>query len=108
MTLYAKINLENIVENIIVADDDFVKTLSSTYVKVDETTRHAVIGSFYNKSLNKFIDPKPYPSWELNELSEWQSPIGSKPTDGNYSWNEEELTWNKLDLIDIELPINLS
>lgn len=107
MTLYAKINENDVVENIIVAEDDFIKTLSSTYIKIDSTTGDAVIGSSYNKVASKFISPKPYASWTLNSLNEWESPAGARPTDGNYAWDEENLVWQKLELISIDLPIDI-
>jgi hypothetical protein len=42
---------------------------------------------------NRFVVPKPYPSWVLNvETYEWESPVGS-PVEPNSVWDEETLSW---------------
>ena len=50
---------------------------------------YAGIGFEYNKELDAFISPKPYPSWVLNEdAGHYEAPI-AYPNDGMYDWNEE-------------------
>ena len=46
----------------------------------------------YNKELDAFIPPKPYPSWILNnETALWEAP---KPQpEGIYTWNEDSQEW---------------
>jgi hypothetical protein len=96
MSKYAKINSENIVENVIVCEDSQIGTQSGDHIKVTDITRDAVLGGSYDSINNKFINLKPYQSWVLGEDFNWQSPIGAKPEDGDYEWNEEDASWVKL------------
>lgn len=91
----AKINSENIVENIIVCDQYYVPL--DNEIECNETTGIAVIGGTYNKSINKFISPKPYESWVLDSDGyTWKSLI-EKPIDGfKYWWNEDDSVWVKV------------
>ena len=54
-------------------------------------------GFLYDSIRDAFIEPKPYPSWLLNENTcKWECPIPI-PTDGQlYDWNEELQQWEKL------------
>ena len=93
MSIYAKINSENIVENVIVCEDNQVESLSGSYIKVSDLTNQPLIGYPYNSQKNKFESPKPYDSWILNEETlVWQSPKGAKP-EGFYRWEEESQEW---------------
>ena len=59
----------------------------------------AGIGYSYNSSKNKFISPKPYPSWSLNASDDWAAPvtypnsveISSKTV--YVSWDEANQKW---------------
>ena len=55
---------------------------------------YGCVGYTYDYVLDAFIEPKPFPSWILNdETCEWQSPV-AYPTDGGpYTWDEETLSW---------------
>jgi hypothetical protein len=46
-----------------------------------------------------FYSPQPYPSWTKDEATYlWNAPV-AMPTDGKaYSWNEETLSWDELEL----------
>ena len=59
--------------------------------------RYAGIGYTYNETLDAFITPKPFPSWNLNtETCDWQAPV-PMPDDGKrYRWNEETGSWVEL------------
>ena len=92
MSIYAKINTENIVENIIVCDEDNINTQQGKHVKVTDLTKIAGPGYFYNSENNKFIAPKPFDSWTLNENFDWVSPVGDSPS-GMHVWNEESQEW---------------
>ena len=61
--------------------------------------QYAGIGFTYDSSKNKFISPKPYPSWSLDSNDDWQAPV-TKPTvteiDSNIvytSWDEDNQKW---------------
>lgn len=58
--------------------------------------RFAGIGMTYDEFRDAFIQPKPFESWFLDELScSWKAPV-EKPTDGKrYIWNEETLSWDE-------------
>ena len=60
---------------------------------------YAGIGYYYDSIRDAFIPPKPFPSWELNEEScLWDSPI-PYPNDGKrYTWNEDILNWQEINL----------
>lgn len=59
----------------------------------------AGIGYSYDSSKNKFISPKPYPSWSLNASDDWAAPvtypnsveISSKTV--YVSWDEANQKW---------------
>lgn len=90
---YAKINKDNIVENVIICEDSQVSSLDGSYVKITDSTNNAYVGEIYNVEKNKFVQPKPpYDSWILNEDLFWESPAGPKP-DHNYDWNEDSQEW---------------
>tara|TARA_R100001086_G_scaffold249446_1_gene189207 strand:+ start:231 stop:608 length:378 start_codon:yes stop_codon:yes gene_type:complete len=55
---------------------------------------YATIGGKYDAQRDAFVDPKPFPSWILNETTcIWEAPV-EKPDDGKrYEWNEETQQW---------------
>ena len=55
---------------------------------------YAGIGFRYDKELDAFIPPQPYPSWKLNnDTCLWESPIPYPQDDKQYLWNEAEQEW---------------
>ena len=60
---------------------------------------YAGIGYYYDSIRDAFIPPKPFPSWTLNEEScLWDSPV-PYPSDGKmYTWNEDILNWQEINL----------
>jgi hypothetical protein len=93
MSRYAKINSDNIVENIIVCDDSVVSVLDGTYIKVTESTRDAEIGRTYNPEHNKFIAKKLWDSWVFNEEKlQYEAPV-QKPSSGEWVWKEDTTEW---------------
>lgn len=90
--IYAKLNgLE--VENIIIAEDALIAYQNGYHIKVTELTGNPVIGGTFDQVNNKFIDPKPYDSWVLNEDFKWESPAGENPDRLINIWDEESLSW---------------
>jgi len=92
MSKYAKINSENIVENIIECEDSQIVLLEGNFVKISNDTNEAFIGGQYVMEKNKFIENIPYPSWTLNENTLKYDPPVEKP-DGNFHWNEDAMNW---------------
>lgn len=94
MSIYAKVNSENIVENVIVADSSYVSTQEGRWIEVTESTRTASAGCLYSIESNKFIHEKPFESWILDDTTlDWVSPAGPRPSTGYWNWNEEDQEW---------------
>ena len=108
MAHYAKIDENNIVTEIIVADQEYVDTLEGTWIQTSYNTHNgehvlggtpirknfAGVGSTYDAEKDAFIPQKGYASWILNEETcQWEAPT-PYPSDGNnYKWNEETTAW---------------
>lgn len=104
MSYFAKV-VNNIVEEVIVADQEFIDNLSDKWI---ETFNHKInnilprknfagIGYTYDEDRDAFIPPQPYPSWTLNEdTCLWEAPV-AMPTDGKrYIWNEDTTNWTEV------------
>ena len=118
MANFAKINNENIVEQVIVISNDvcgepslgFPDTCAAGRAFIANTLKldgvwkqtsfsgnfrhtYAGIGYTYDPIADVFINPQPFPSWSLNENYDWQAPT-PKPDDGTgYVWDEANLVW---------------
>lgn len=103
---WAKIE-NDIVTNVIVAEEDFIQTLDGEWIQTSYNThlgKHpngtplrknfAGIGYEYNRVLDAFIPMKPFESWVLDEdLGVYKAPIEKPNDDKVYHWNESELNW---------------
>lgn len=114
MAHFAEVDAQNQVLRVIVAEQDFINTLSGRWIQTSYNTHggvhdgngvplrknYAGIGYTYDESRDAFIPPKPYPSWTLDEAScLWISPI-PYPTDGKaYLWDEAGQAWNVVEVI---------
>ena len=88
--------------------------------------QYAGIGATYDASKDKFISPKPYPSWSLDSNDDWQAPVpyptvteinsnavyiscdednqkwlgetytGDPIVTTNYEWDATNLQWNEV------------
>lgn len=119
MAHYAKcLNIDNstkfYVEQVIVADADFIATQPGKWVQTSYNTRggvhygqdgqpdggvalrgnYAGVGYTYDIVNDVFYAPKPFPSWVLNTSTwTWEAPT-PMPTDGKvYQWDEATLSW---------------
>ena len=53
----------------------------------------AGIGYTYDSQRDAFYSQKPFNSWSLDETTcLWKAPV-DMPTEGQYAWNEETLSW---------------
>jgi hypothetical protein len=107
MIKYAELDSNDNVVNIIISTRAQISLIPGEFIEwgTEETSSlgDAVISGTYDRAKNKFIGPKPYPSWVLNESDEWSAPI-TKPNSGSpYSWDEENQTWVELEEITIDL-----
>lgn len=101
MSHFAKIDSNNIVTEVIVAEKDFINSgvVGDEFLWVQTSysgnfrSKHAGVGDTYDKTNDVFISQKPYPSWTLDASYIWIAPT-VYPDDGKmYDWNEETLTW---------------
>ena len=87
-------------ENNITCKRTSMNTTEGTHIHGKEPFRmnYAVIGGIYDESRDAFIPPKPFDSWILDEEKcTWKAPI-EYPGDGQYIWDEPNLSWLQLDL----------
>jgi hypothetical protein len=60
---------------------------------------HAGIGYTYDEDRDAFIPKKPFNSWILNENTcLWEAPVAKPQDDNKYSWNEQTLSWDLLEV----------
>lgn len=116
MSHFAQIDENNIVTNVIVAEQDFIDSGAvgdpSKWIQTSYNTQggehklggtplrknYAGIGYSYDADRDAFLPPKPFNSWVLNEdTCLWYAPE-PRPDDGKmYHWDEDTTSW-------IELP----
>lgn len=121
MAHFAKINNENVVEQVIVIPDaqehrgqDFINQelmITGNWLQTSYNTRagkhingkipfrknYAGIGYSYDVQRDAFIPPKRYPSWILDEDTCLWKPPFSKPQDGKkYIWDESITNWKEI------------
>jgi hypothetical protein len=118
MSHFAQVDNNNIVLQVIVAEQDFInsgilgdpskwiQTSYNTYGGVHYgpdgnpdggvalRKNYAGIGFTYSPELDAFIPPNSYSSWTLNEQTcLWEPPV-AYPTDGkDYTWSEATQSW---------------
>jgi hypothetical protein len=112
MSHFAQIDENNVVVQVIVAEQEFINTGvvgdPASWIQTSYNTQggqhqlggtplrknYAGIGYTYDPVRDAFIPPQPYPSWTLDEETcLWSSPQ-PHPRDGKiYSWSEDALQW---------------
>tara|TARA_R110000868_G_scaffold10560_2_gene51421 strand:+ start:2205 stop:2537 length:333 start_codon:yes stop_codon:yes gene_type:complete len=107
MSHFAKV-VNNIVTQVIVADQVWVDSLDGTWVQTSYNTQggvhllgdtalrknYAGIGYTYDSDRDAFYLPQPFPSWTLNEDScIWEAPTPMPKDDKFYAWDEGTLSW---------------
>jgi hypothetical protein len=113
MSHFARVTAQGIVEQVIVAEQDFIDTLpdKTSWVQTSYNTHggvhanggtplrknYAGVGYTYDSVRDAFIPPKPYASWVLNENTcLWDAPT-PYPTDGKtYNWDENTQQWAEI------------
>ena len=116
MAHFAKLDLNNIVTEVLVVNNSVLLNLDgteselkgseflnnllgpATWVQTSYNNnfrkQYAGIGYAYNEPNDVFTIPQPFPSWTLDENFDWQPPT-PYPDDGQpYQWNEETQTWD--------------
>jgi len=118
MAHYAQIDANNIVTQVIVAEQDFIDSGAvgdpATWIQTSYNTfggihrlggtplrkNYAGIGYTYDAARDAFIAPRPFASWVLDETScQWQAPV-PMPSDAGtgdppkfYRWDESQVNW---------------
>ena len=105
MSHFAKIDSNNIVTQVIVAEQDFINSgaVGDSFLWVQTSynsnfrKNFAGVGSTYDKTRDAFIPPKPYASWVLVEdTCQWKAP-SAMPDDGKrYEWDEDTTSWKEM------------
>ena len=118
MAHFAKLDSNNIVENVIVISNeilkdsegneveqlgiDFCKSLygeNTNWVQTSYNSnirkQYAGIGYTYNETNDVFISIKPFNSWTLDSNFDWQPPTPYPSGNKGYSWNEEDQAWDE-------------
>jgi len=115
MSHFAHVDENNIVTQVIVAEQDFINSGAvgdpSSWIQTSYNTydgqhknggtplrkNYAGIGYSYDAGRDAFIPPKPFNSWTLDETTcLWEAPT-PYPTDGKiYNWNENTLSWDEV------------
>lgn len=101
MSHFAQIDDNNVVINVIVAEQDFIDSGAvgdpSRWIQTSYNTHggqhpegrplrknYAGIGYTYDPSRDAFIPPQPYPSWILDEKTCWWQPPVPVPDDNTF------------------------
>lgn len=117
MAHFAKLDLNNIVTEVLVVNNSILLNLDgteselkgkeflnnllgpATWVQTSYNNnfrkQYAGIGSTYDEINDIFISPKPFNSWSLDENFDWQPPTPCPTDNKTYSWNEEDQTWDE-------------
>jgi hypothetical protein len=105
MSHFAKIDKDNIVTQVIVAEQDFINSgkVGDSFLWVQTSYNNnfrkqfAGTGYTYDKTNDVFIMSQPYPSWILDVSFDWQPPT-AMPDDGKrYEWNEATTSWDEFE-----------
>ena len=110
MSHFARIE-DNLVVEVIVAEQDFVDQLSGTWIQTSYNTagnqhllggtplrkNFAGVGYSYDSELDAFIPPQPFASWQLDTVTgTWQAPKPLPDQERGWHWDEESQNWIKL------------
>ena len=105
MAHFAKIDNNNLVTEVIVAEKNFINSglVGDEFLWVQTSyngsfrKNYAGIGDTYDKTRDAFIAPKPYASWTLVEdTCQWKAPT-DYPDDGKmYEWDEDTTSWKEI------------
>ena len=109
MSHFARVTAKGIVEQVIVAEQDFIDALSdaTSWVQTSYNTHgnqhpegrplrgnYAGIGFTYDKQNDVFYAPQPFPSWTLSNTTWLWEPPTPIPNDGKiYFWDEATTSW---------------
>jgi|SRR3990167_4043586 len=97
---FAEVDKNNVVERVIVADSKewCQHALGGAWIETfmnNPSKNYCSKGHEYWETLQDFVAPQPFTSWELDEKHEWKAPV-EMPTDGKrYNWDEDNRNWKE-------------
>ncbi len=118
MSHFAQLDENNIVINVIVAEQEFIDTLPGTWMQTSYNTHggvhygqdgqpdggapmrynYAGVWYAYDQERDAFIPPRPYPSWVLDEdTCLWEAPVAMPQVGKPYAWDEAAGAWVEVD-----------
>ena len=106
MPHYAKINNDSIVEQVIVADPDYINSLDESFRWVQTSynnnfrKNYAGIGHTYDRARDAFIAPRPLASSRFIEATCSWEPHTPYPADKEIytqEWDEDNLVWKEIE-----------
>ena len=106
MAHYAKINNDNIVETVIVADQSYISTLDESFRWIQTSyngnfrKNYAGIGYTYDRVRDAFIPPKVLASSKfVEETCTWEqhTPYPADKEIYTQEWDEENLVWKEIE-----------
>jgi len=104
MAHFAKIDSNNIVTEVISAEQDFINSgaVGDSFLWIQTSYNNNFrkqfggVGYTYDKTNDIFVAPKPFTSWTLDSNYDWQAPT-AYPDDGkHYSWDEDTTSWKEI------------
>ena len=110
MAHFARIDENNIVQEVLVVDNslehrgkDFLANelgLGGRWIQTSYNgnfrKQYAGYGFTYDEIKDIFVSVQPYPSWVLDDNSDWQPPI--ERTDELSYWDEETISWKQIQI----------
>jgi hypothetical protein len=110
MAHFARIDENNIVQEVLVVDnslehrgEDFLANelgLGGRWIQTSYNSnfkkQYAGVGFYYDETKDIFVSLQPYPSWVLDENSDWKAPI--EQTDPLTYWDEVTLSWKQIQI----------
>tara|TARA_R110000737_G_scaffold308576_1_gene316643 strand:- start:280 stop:636 length:357 start_codon:yes stop_codon:yes gene_type:complete len=118
MAHFAKLDINNIVIEVLVVNNDVLLKVDGTESELKgkqflnnlfgsatwkQTSyngsfrkQYAGVGYTYDSTKDKFIAPQPFNSWSLDSNDDWQPPTAMPINENLYYWNEETLSWDSI------------
>jgi len=104
MSHFAKIDKDNVITEVIVAEQDFINSGSvgdaflwiQTSYNNNFRRQFGGIGATYDKTNDIFITKQPHASWTLDDNFDWQPPTPMPDYDKRHEWNEDTTSWDEV------------
>ncbi len=104
MSFFAKVNDDNIVEQVVIVEDgcdsDWCNNFfgGGTWVQTSEDgsirKNYAGVGHIYDSVNDVFYEQKPFPSWSLDtDTYLWMPPVPHPNNGTPVSWDESSKSW---------------